>query len=303
MPYDPITASQKARFIQFAYNMFSGNPASLTPPVDPGLATAGYDLVFYLTAKDFQSVKFYGYVAAATADPGDIVVAIRGTETFTEWLLDFDALPLPYLGKGLVADGFRLIAESYQLTTPAGAAVGNLTAALAARNAATPITNITVLGHSLGGALATLAAAQIAFSGAAATIPLTLWTYASPRVAFPDFMSAFNTAVPNSYRIWNSLDIVPEVPVFPYVHVGQSEQLKQTQAQIQKLKVSSPCEHHLTTYEWLLDPANFQLDTDCQLAAPLVLAAHAVGAPVAAAPVTEASAGAAALAHGLLQHP
>jgi hypothetical protein len=298
MPFDPILAAKQANFVNFAYNMFAAEPNSLRPPVDPGLGAAGYDLLSYLTAHDLQDVKFYGYLAAETASPGNLVVAIRGTETAAEWLLDFDALPLPYLGKGMVAGGFRAIAQSFQFMQPDGTVIGDLPTTLAARNAATPITSVTVLGHSLGAALATLAAAQIAFSSSPTGGLLELQTYASPRVGLLDFMTSFNHAVPTTFRIWNTLDIVPQVPTFPYIHVGQSEELKQTQAQLQHLKVNPACEHHLTTYQWLLDAADFQVNADCVMAAPL--AAHAIGG---AAAVPETTLGAAALATAMHQVP
>jgi hypothetical protein len=298
MPFDPILAAKQANFVQFAYNMFTAEPNSLRPAVDPGLATAGFDLVSYLSAHDLQDVKFYGYLAAETASPGNLVIAIRGTETPAEWLLDFDALPLPYLGKGMVAGGFRAIAQSFQFMDLSGAVIGDLPTTLAARNTATPITSITVLGHSLGAALATLAAAQIAFSNTPTGGKLELATYASPRVGLLDFMTSFNHAVPTAFRIWNTLDVVPQVPTFPYVHVGQSEELKQTQAQLQHLKVTPSCEHHLGNYQWLLDPAHFAVNAPCVLAAPL--AAHAIGGAVA---VTETTLGAAALATAMHQVP
>jgi hypothetical protein len=302
MPYSPQAAAHKAQFVQFVYNMYSANSSSLTPPVDSGLAAAGYAFLFYLTAHDIKEVKFYGYLAAPTNSPGDVLLAIRGTEDTKEWLLDFDALPLPYLGKGAVAAGFRSIADTFNFIDATGGNHGNLTTMLAARNAASPISSITILGHSLGSALATLAAAQIAFSTLGLATLVELWTYASPRVGLPDFEGAFNKALPNTYRIFNSLDIVPQVPTFPYVHVGQSKELKQTQEQIQQLQTTPACEHHLSTYEWLLDPGEFSIESDCRVAAPAAgqaeaMAAHAMGA--AAATVNERALGAAALAREL----
>lgn len=298
MSFDPTLAAKQANFVNFAYNMFAAEPNSLRPPVDPGFAAAGYDLIFYLSAHDLQDIKFYGYLAAETASPGNIVIAIRGTETPAEWILDFDALPLPYLGKGMVAGGFRAIAQSFQFMDPSGTVLGDLPTTLAARNAVTPITSITVLGHSLGAALATLAAAQIAFSNSPTGGTLKLATYASPRVGLLDFMTSFNQAIPTTFRIWNTLDFVPQVPTFPYVHVGQSEELKQTQAQLQHLQVNPGCEHDLTSYQWLLDPADFAVKAACVLNAPF--ASHAVGG---AAAVPETTLGAAALATAMHQVP
>jgi len=125
---------------------------------------------------------------------------------------------------------------------------------------------------------------------------ISLWTYASPRVGLPDFMNKFNSEVPNTYRIWNSLDIVPGVPVFPYVHIGGSgEELKQSEAQMTEIVYSPGCEHHLSTYQWLLDATDFKLECDCDHDCPppaaaaaeapqvgVVAPAMAAGLPVAA---------------------
>jgi alpha-beta hydrolase superfamily lysophospholipase len=204
-----------------------------------------------------------------------------------------------------MAAGFRSIAESCQFVSPTGTSTGDLATVIATRNAATPIRSISILGHSLGGALATLAAAQIAFSNPGLPAGIEFWTYASPRVALPDFMTAFSEAVPNAYRIWNTLDIVPQVPTFPYTHVGQSEELKQSQAQIEKLKALPACEHHLTTYQWLLDPSTTSPDTACQITAPAAVLHEGISPLTGArlAPVSEEAIGAAALAQALRRHP
>ena len=85
-----------------------------------------------------------------------------------------------------------------------------------------------------------------------------------PRVGLLDFAASFNQAVPTSYRIWNTLDIVPQLPTFPFIHVsGLGDGIVQTLAQLETLVATPACEHHLTSYQWLLDAANFSLDPGC----------------------------------------
>jgi len=263
MPYTPQEAAAKARFVQFAYSMF-GDGSNLNPAPDPGLASLGYTVLANMTAQDLHTTKFYGYIAAAASTPGDLVIAIRGTQTPAEWLLDFSALPLPFMDLGLVAAGFRSIAQSILITVAPGSSM-SLTDAIVNLNAQHAITSVTVLGHSLGGALATLVAAELASANPAnVKSMLSVWTYASPRVGLPDFMSKFNSQIPTTYRIWNVLDIVPEVPTFPYVHVGgNGEKLTQSEQQLQELVTIPSCEHHLTTYQWVLESSLFKLDCDC----------------------------------------
>ncbi|MEB3355763.1 MAG: lipase family protein [Synechococcales bacterium] len=82
-----------------------------------------------------------------------------------------------------------------------------------------------VSGHSLGGAIATLATMDAALNLPDLKPQLQLYTYASPRVGSPAFVDAFHQRLPNSYRIVNLADVVPLVPPTQlqgiYAHVGQ----------------------------------------------------------------------------------
>lgn len=77
MDLDKTQAAHIANFVEFAYNMFDAG--GLTPPPDPGIAAAGYDLLYYIDAFDFDEKVFYGYVARSKTTAGDIIIAIRGT--------------------------------------------------------------------------------------------------------------------------------------------------------------------------------------------------------------------------------
>jgi triacylglycerol lipase len=101
---------------------------------------------------------------------------------------------------------------------------------------------VTVTGHSLGAALATLLALDMTSN---TNFPLALYTLASPRVGDLSFHNLFNHVVPNAYRVANRLDIVPKTPppLF-YFHVGDETDLIPGSA----MKFDLPCEHHLTSY-------------------------------------------------------
>ncbi|GLC58164.1 hypothetical protein PLESTB_001325800 [Pleodorina starrii] len=105
--------------------------------------------------------------------------------------------------------------------------------------ASTP-TRVIFTGHSLGGAMATLAAYDLAarktdgfFSG-----DVQLYTFGSPRVGNQAFMEAFNNMVPNAWRFTNTDDIVPRVPYSwrfdgartTYYHVGAHWDLEKPEA-------------------------------------------------------------------------
>ncbi|HSU67742.1 MAG TPA: lipase family protein, partial [Tepidisphaeraceae bacterium] len=85
-----------------------------------------------------------------------------------------------------------------------------------------------VTGHSLGGAMATLAALRLATEGLDVR---GVYTFGSPRVGNDEFYAKYS--VPH-YRLVNNNDVVPHVPLettlvglrlFTYKHVGTLEYL------------------------------------------------------------------------------
>ena len=211
-------------------------------------------------------------------------MAIRGTKTFQEWLLDFLAVPVPFSPApeaGSVAFGFLSIYRTFTFVDTAGASqtLAEVIADLTAKAAG--ITEFLVLGHSLGAALATLAAAELTIvNPSGVQDKVKIYTYASPRVGLPGFASSFNDAVPTSFRIWNILDIVPEFPTFPFFHVsGFGDVIIQTEHQLETLMITPGCEHSLVSYQWLLDEADFQLQPECdQTAVQVQMTAMAAAA-------------------------
>jgi hypothetical protein len=126
-------------------------------------------------------------------------------------------------------------------------------------------TCVTVCGHSLGGALATLLTLDVALN-TSCHAPTT-YTYASPRTGDHIFAGSFNAAIPASYRIANRQDLVPKLPPIlplPYEHVNTQYELNPPPNQV---KSSIPCMHHLTTYLWLMGQlagsSAYSLDSDC----------------------------------------
>lgn len=271
MALDKKKAAAVGQFVQFAYDMF--DLGGLQPPPVKGIADAGYRLVYYLNAIDslhqdnVDQKRFYGFIAVSESNPGDVVLAIRGTRGFQEWLLDFIALPVsfePAPKKGFVALGFLAIFSKFEFIDLAGN-VSTLSETIQKLHAANPIKTLTITGHSLGAALATLTAAELAFLNTGGLKKqLALYTFGSPRVGLADFAINFNKALKACVRIWNILDVVPQVAPFPYIHVsGFGERLLQTEEQLQKLQVNPVCEHIMPDYLWLLDPDKFPIAEKC----------------------------------------
>ncbi|WKY12668.1 hypothetical protein Q1695_003901 [Nippostrongylus brasiliensis] len=71
---------------------------------------------------------------------------------------------------------------------------------------------ITLTGHSLGGALAALAAARIANQGFRSGDQITMYTFGEPRVGDLTFATNFDSMIKNSYRVVFGRDSIPHLP-------------------------------------------------------------------------------------------
>ena len=143
-----------------------------------------------------------------------LMITFRGTQTPGDWLHNLDFIGEPYLpvaGRGTVHQGFQLV--YYAIRKNLLAIVNQM---------GVGCTEVLITGHSLGGALATLAMPDILNQPFATNISPILYNVASPRVGHSDFQSYFDSHVNVSYRIVNQWDVVPHVPpaLAGYVHIG-----------------------------------------------------------------------------------
>lgn len=148
-----------------------------------------------------------------TAYNTDWVVAFRGSEETgpEDWITDLKfikqnyAYQTPYTNLK-IHSGFM---RAYQSIRPV----------VIDRATKSSLNNIVCTGHSLGAALATLAAFDIKNN-----LPnknVSCYTYGSPKVGNNDFVKAYNKLVPNTYRFVNGPDLVPQVLLIGYEHVGK----------------------------------------------------------------------------------
>jgi hypothetical protein len=290
------------QFVQAAYTMFrdpqGGDP--LRP--EPADIPAGWELGAWIHMSDFilnfKEPEFYGIVCRDVNNPDSRVIAIRGTEGAIEWIDDAAALPIPFRqvpDAGRVASGFDKIYSSLKLVKrrlPGDGAVAAQTApgapapaetfsgsfgeqleqlALsreAARGVSPSVTGrerpqrpTVVTGHSLGSALSTLFVMENAKKGKFDIN--TSCTFASPRVGNTEFVRQFNQLPIDSWRIVNTLDIVPKLPphiplVLDYDHVDTAYPFTSSDF----AKNSLVCWHAMETYlHWL--NSSFAVQPEC----------------------------------------
>lgn len=139
-----------------------------------------------------------------------IVVSFRGSYSVRNWITD---ATFPHTKPGL-CDGCT---AELGFWTAWDVVKEEISATLSSTRAQNPDYEIVVVGHSLGAAIATLAAADLRNNGYAAT----LYAYASPRVA-NKALAAHITNQGNNYRFTHTKDPVPHLPPLGlgYVHIS-----------------------------------------------------------------------------------
>lgn len=140
------------------------------------------------------------------------LLAFRGTSNPGQWIRDARILPMSHpwgwvhrgFGKGILAieEDFQKFIETVKQQSGR---------------------KVWVTGHSLGGALAVIAAANLKID----QITPMVYTYGQPRAGFDKFAENFNQALPGRlYRIINQSDIVARVPPDPfYRHTGTPKRI------------------------------------------------------------------------------
>ena len=256
-------AIEFAQLVNAAYTIQPGNLANSAGAVLSAGGTSytvvttiyAFDLATDIKPDRGKDPVSIGLICQANGT-GDVVIAIRGTEGIEEWIQDarFHRVACPFLaGAGLTEDGFTAMYMSLRTDVAAGSP--RVVSALATLPFPLPLSSLTICGHSLGGALATLLALDVA-ANTAFKDP-TVYTYASPRTGDPLFVSTYNQVVKKSFRIANRLDLVPKLPLPPeYDHVEALFDLNPIQLSPFPprilVKPTLACEHALASYLHLL---------------------------------------------------
>jgi triacylglycerol lipase len=238
----------------------------LLPNAEPRIAAAGWDIVAYLTAEDVLIPSadapkrrltvnhdrrvFYGFLAKNKADQKSFAAVVRGTDGLVEWLIDAEFLlvPHPRVPGVQVEQGFWSVYQTMSLA--------DLTGVLTFQNAAEGIAKtvgagnaVTVVGHSLGSALATYLTDDLAgFPG----ITLSACLFASPRTGDGAWAKRFQ---PRTYQLYNYiLDLVTHVPSLGYATLPNAAVITPKTAQT-GIRLDIFCNHHVICYCAMIDCA------------------------------------------------
>ncbi|XP_007025431.2 PREDICTED: phospholipase A1-IIgamma [Theobroma cacao] len=246
---------------------------------------------FFYGAADSNDSNWFGYVAVAT-DEGktalgrrDILVSWRGTGTEPEWIDDarFFTTPAKELfgtDHAKVHSGFLAIYTGKVSNSPYNETSARDQVLKAVRKLVDKYQNedisITVVGHSLGAALATLNATDIAAKGynkptdnSNKTCMVTAFAYASPHVGNQEFKEVIDGLIElHILRITNSTDIIPKLPVLlGYTDVGENLAIDTTKSPYLRQGINAHnLEVHLHGVAGVQESGEFKLEVDRDIA-------------------------------------
>ena len=266
--FNASDAAAWGEFVQVAYQTYVDNPGNPNPPQPPYFPT-GWALVANLTVDPvfgiFSQVEFIGFIARSTTDPTHYAIVFRGTQSDLDWISDFEFWMDPFTevpNGGQVEHGFLAVYRTLNAVVP-GATTRRALAAMAGDIPAGA--SVSVTGHSFGGALAVLHAAALSSGG---NPPVAITTFASPMTGDRQFSTNFMTLVPNSVRIYNKPDIVPDLPGVLLGYTQVQAGIGLNSLDYPEVQWSITCFHSLLTYLYMLGSTKYGLGSCTASARP-----------------------------------
>lgn len=158
----------------------------------------------------------FGVMAAGVDTPGnnrkgESLIAIRGTQTGADWGTNIRFMPDSKQGVH-IHSGFNQAFQSF---------AHHIDRYLDWHSPS----RIHLVGHSLGGALATLTARHICSRDSAGSCQVKLYTFGAPRVGFDNFNVQMEQLIgkQNIYRVYHDADVVGMIPMYPFLHAFSAD--------------------------------------------------------------------------------
>lgn len=265
------TAALKyAYFIQAAYQVREQSPLQEQYPFFP----AGYSLVYNIHMKDTRkgngALVYCGFLAKSNFSaeaPATYVLALKGTGNYLDWAETLDILPSPGpfgINSGNIVSGFLNIYNGMTFSDPGHNKPKGLLKYIRYSIRYTDMQSdddaqpMVCTGHSLGAAMATLFAAGDAYS----LHPCRSYTFGSPCVGDPAFVSFYNSLITTSERYYNLPDLVPTLlDPFGYDHVHTGIPLDSLEDPV--INWLPDCTHSLGTYMYMLGAGRSVMNNNC----------------------------------------
>ncbi|KAK3326676.1 Alpha/Beta hydrolase protein [Apodospora peruviana] len=189
--------AQYAAAAQCNYANAPGQPIVCGGGACPQVQTINAKTVLGFTAKITDTRGYIGIDPTRSL----IILSFRGSESLQNWITDvlFLKISCSLTPNCKVHLGFAAAWEEVSATVIAG---------ITAAKAANPTFKLIITGHSLGGAVGTLAAAYLRQLGHSAD----LYTYGSPRVGNEPFVKFVTEQAGAEYRVTHTDDPVPKLP-------------------------------------------------------------------------------------------
>jgi len=263
-PYiNPIITTTCMEGVQAAYNFYNEKPIVLPIGFQVFGTFTGWDAYFY----HFAQEEKFGIVFRYIDDPSILLIAIRGTSSILDayedlWANKVSFQPIdpvaPFPNDVYIASGFNSIYtnKGNAMTASMQQQIFALIAKASMQN---KIEKVIVTGHSLGSALCSLLALDIAES--IPDIEVYNYNFASPRVGGEKWKSTYKKKFDlegNTYRITNYWDWVPSLPpkILDYDHVGMTFLIS---FYVKYAWFPHPiCRHSMNNYQVVISNAMYQ---------------------------------------------